>query len=1422
MTDEKVIFRQNEKVKITTDKSFKFQIIDWYCSDEKPPEYDDGSEEETEDERSEDDEEYKKPKYKVREFTAHLFGVSANSRSVYARLRGFKPYFFIKIPQNWGIANVEIFMTTIKKIIGKDYHIRSLYNYEIVSRIEFYGYTGKQKKNFLKLTFLNKIAFNKFKKLFEEPILYNGKKVKFPLYEAKLDPFLRLIHELEIEPTGWISVKKDFRIPSFKHSKCQIEIETDYKNVCKIESENIAPVLIASFDIEAMSSHGDFPQAKKDYKKLAIELINKYWKDLTLIKKIPILKDKLDVKNLPKYFENLISKSFNQEKNDDDISFIYTKKSEKPSIDIIEVISHEIAKICNRPRGKMKADTKIKIAVKKIIKQWDGIKNIEDLENIITNVSKSSKIARNILSECVFKKDILVSLVNNLLTLHLPPVEGDQATQIATVVWKYGQQGIYYKHIITLGTCDPIEGVEVESVDNEKDLLIKWCKFINRLDPDILTGYNIFGFDYPFLYHRAEELGCVEDFNKLSRLRDYQSVLIEKELSSSALGDNTFYYIDMVGRVQIDLLKVIQRDHRLGSYKLDNVAENFISGKISFIGTKEEENNYKLYCQNVKEQLEKDKNLNKITEDDYVKQLSRMTNLKKYLQENNNNQEWIKIDNTQEIENKNYITITKTKDGDRFNNGNKIQILDKNVNDNSFIKVNMPINPDIIDKSPIWGLAKDDVDHKDIFRLQKGSSSDRRIIAVYCIQDCVLCIRLMKKLEIIANNIGMSNVTLVPFSYIFLRGQGIKIFSLVAKECASQGYLIKTLSNNSNDTNIEDNNDDNNITDTKSKIKHLIKELNKELDDDTDEDNTPTINPQSSNFRRGNDDDGTYGFGFSEDTQDNSIGIEEGDGYEGAIVLPPKPDIYLEDPISVMDYSSLYPSSMISENLSHDTYIMDEKYVKDLPPDHYILSVVYEIKKWIDPNKKSLGKETIGEKTCRFVQFPPDKDGKPQKGIIPIILQKLLFARRVYKDKAEKESDPFKASVWDGLQLAYKVTANSLYGQIGAPTSSIYLKDVAACTTATGRKLLCFARDFVERNFEGAKVIYGDTDSIFVKFKLVDKNGRQLRGIEALQQSINYGLEVDSKIRRYMKPPHKLAYEKTFYPFILFTKKRYVGNLYETDVKKYKQKSMGIVLKRRDNAPIVKYIYGGIINKIINERSIDSSIEFLQTSLQDLINRKFDNQMLMISKTLKADYKDPDSIAHKVLADRMAERDPGNKPQSNDRIPYIYIDLPLLPKGQKYLQGNKIEHIDYVNQNNLLPDFLFYITNQIMKPTSQIYELIVSKLKGFNKGDTYFEDMEHNLKIKGLEKDKIKDKINKAKALAVKKLLFDNIINSRYNQKAGNQEITNYIKINDNHNNDNRNNDNKNQDEYQENKKKSTSILHRNKKLNNKSILSFL
>ena len=308
----------------------------------------------------------------------------------------------------------------------------------------------------------------------------------------------------------------------------------------------------------------------------------------------------------------------------------------------------------------------------------------------------------------------------------------------------------------------------------------------------------------------------------------------------------------------------------------------------------------------------------------------------------------------------------------------------------------------------------------------------------------------------------------------------------------------------------------------------------------------------------------------------------------------------------------------------------------------------------------------------------------------------------------------------------------------------------------------------------GTEIVYGDTDSIFVNFNPKDDDGNKLVGKESLQKSIELGQQFEKVFRQYLKPPHNLEYEKTFWPFILLSKKRYVGNKYEFDVNKYKSTSMGIVLKRRDNAEIVKYIYGGIINLIMNEKNIQKSIEFLKTSLNELLDGKFGMDMLVVTKSLRGYYKNPESIAHKVLADRMSERDPGNKPKSNDRIPYAYIEIPE-KKGSRILQGDRVEHPTFIKEHNLKPDYKFYITNQIKKPVSQIFGLIVESLEGYNKETDYYDK-----KLKTLSKTTTVAKAN-AKITSLKNedaadIIFGDVIRRAVNKKNKSREITDFFK----------------------------------------------
>jgi DNA polymerase elongation subunit (family B) len=200
---------------------------------------------------------------------------------------------------------------------------------------------------------------------------------------------------------------------------------------------------------------------------------------------------------------------------------------------------------------------------------------------------------------------------------------------------------------------------------------------------------------------------------------------------------------------------------------------------------------------------------------------------------------------------------------------------------------------------------------------------------------------------------------------------------------------------------------------------------------------------------------------------------------------------------------------------------------------------------------------------------------------------------------------------------------------------------------------------------------------------------------------------VGNLATKFLKSPHAWVYEKTLMPFCLLSKKRYIGMLYEDKPEKPKRKSMGIVLKRRDNAPIVKDIYGGVIDILMKEQNVETAIKFLKASLQNLVDEKVSMDKLIISKSLRSGYKNPAQIAHKVLADRMGKRDPGNKPSIGDRIPFVFIENP----DKKALQGDRIETPDYIIANKLKINYSHYITNQIMKPLQQLFALVLEKME---------------------------------------------------------------------------------------------------------------
>ena len=164
---------------------------------------------------------------------------------------------------------------------------------------------------------------------------------------------------------------------------------------------------------------------------------------------------------------------------------------------------------------------------------------------------------------------------------------------------------------------------------------------------------------------------------------------------------------------------------------------------------------------------------------------------------------------------------------------------------------------------------------------------------------------------------------------------------------------------------------------------------------------------------------------------------------------------------------------------------------------------------------------------------------------------------------------------------------------------------------------------------------------------------------------------------------------------------------------------------------------------------------------------------LIITKSLRSGYKNPKSIAHKVLADRITARDPGNKPSSGDRIPFVYINS----TNKKALQGEKIETPTFITENGLKIDYSFYITNQIMKPVQQVFALVLEKIWEMQNKRSKILKFKKDVEIlrKNTDEEKFQDKLEQLKNKEIKILLFDEYLRKTNNDKEGLQSLTNYF-----------------------------------------------
>jgi DNA polymerase delta subunit 1 len=665
-------------------------------------------------------------------------------------------------------------------------------------------------------------------------------------------------------------------------------------------------------------------------------------------------------------------------------------------------------------------------------------------------------------------------------------ITDDACFQIAISLCKFGDDEPYEKMCLCYKKTG---GPDVVSYDTEKEMLEAFQKYMHKKDIDILTGWNIFGFDLEYIFKRSFVTGCSSAFLELGKLKDHPCDLVVKNLSSSALGDNVLKLLPMPGRFIFDLFHEVKKGYKLDSYSLNNVSKQYL--------------------------------------------------------------------------------------GDQ--------------------KIDMP--------------------PREMFaRFKEGDPDKLREVAEYCIKDTLLPHKLMKKMCTLFNLLEMAKATWVPLCFLVERGQQIKVFSQLTKKARELGFMV------------------------------------------------PTIR----------------------------YGALPEEPYEGATVLEAQKGAYYT-PITALDFEALYPSIMMAHNLCYSSYVMDERRYGDVP------GVTYET-------------FTVGDRTYKFAQDVPS--------LLPAILTELKQFRKKAKRDMATATGSMK-EVYNGKQLAYKISMNSVYGFTGAGKGILPCVPIASTTTFRGRAMIEETKNYVEKNFPGAKVRYGDTDSVMVEFDVGDRKGE-----EAVKYSWEIGERAAEECSALFKKPNNLELEKVYWPYFLYSKKRYAAKLWTQgkdgnmhmdyiDVK-------GLQLVRRDNTPHVREVCKELLDVVLTSSDTGPPKELAKERAIELLSGDVPHEKLILSQGLSDSYKvNGKSVsitssesrninqAHVQVVNKMRERKPGSEPQSGDRVPYILTKTGD-PKARAF---EKSEDPVFVRENNIPVDYHYYFVNKFLNPVCDLLDPLFDNVK---------------------------------------------------------------------------------------------------------------
>lgn len=415
------------------------------------------------------------------------------------------------------------------------------------------------------------------------------------------------------------------------------------------------------------------------------------------------------------------------------------------------------------------------------------------------------------------------------------------------------------------------------------------------------------------------------------------------------------------------------------------------------------------------------------------------------------------------------------------------------------------------------------------------------------------------------------------------------------------------------------------------------------------------------------------------------------------LIMEPDSNFY-KSPLVVLDFQSLYPSIMIAYNYCYSTLIGKIEGFEQNQNSVGYLKHVDLPSGLVDILDKNDG-INISPNGLLFVST------KFRKSILSKMLQEILNMRINTKAVASAfPEDLDLKKVCNSKQLALKLIANVTYGYTSATFSGrMPNSDIADAIVSTGREILAKSIEIIESSEFNAKVVYGDTDSLFVYFP-----GR------SKENAFAFGRLLAQRVTEFFPDPIKLKFEKVYHPCVLLAKKRYVGNCFEFEEQVSSTfEAKGIETIRRDGIPAQQKMVGKTLRILFETKNLSKVKEYVVKQFYKIVFNRVNVKDFCFAKEVRyGTYKNEKYLPPgAILAENAVKMDPRSEPQYRERIPYLVIrdsskerikDRSITPED--YLESLQTEHPFEL-------DYEYYITRVLIPPLERIFNLMGVNVK---------------------------------------------------------------------------------------------------------------